>query len=91
MDTERKKSKKYKTQPSTENQTEQPSRGIVVIQNIPNITPQFKKIARGYGFKVANKSGARVKDLTAKAKNPLRDIMFCITDLAGATSTPKQG
>ena len=58
---------------TTENETEEPSRGIVVIQNIPNITPQFNKIAREHGFRVANKSGTRVKDLTTKAKTPLGD------------------
>ena len=82
-----------KKRPSTEKETEQPSRGIVVIQNIPNITPQFNKIAREHGFKVANKSGTRVKDLTAKAKIPLgtRIQMLCTTYLAGATNTPIQG
>ena len=58
---------------TTENDTEQTSRGIVVIQNIPNITPQFNKIAREHGFKVANKSGTRIKDLITKAKTPLGD------------------
>ena len=47
---------KDKTRPSTANQTEQPFPGIVVIQNIPNIKPQYSKIAREHGFKVANKS-----------------------------------
>ena len=56
---------------TTEN--EQPPRGIVVIQNIPNVTPQFNKIAREHGFKVANKSGRRVRDLTSNAKTPLGD------------------
>ena len=56
-----------------ENDTEQTSRGIVVIQNIPNMTPQFNKIAREHGFKVANKSGTRIKDLITKAKTPLGD------------------
>ena len=67
------------TAETTENKTEQPSRGIVVIQNIPNVTPQFNKIAREYGFKVANKSGSRVKDLTTKAKTPLGDKNSNIT------------
>ena len=47
-------------------------RGMVVIQNIPVFTPEFNKIARQHN-KVANKTGKRVKDLTAKAKTPLRD------------------
>ena len=67
------------TAETTENETEQPSRGIVVIQNIPNVTPQFNKIAREHGFKVANKSGSRVKDLTTKAKTPLGDKNSNIT------------
>ena len=33
-----------------------------------NFTPQFNKIARKHGFKVPNKTGRRVKDLTTKAK-----------------------
>ena len=64
---------KGRVRATTENDTEQRTRGIVVIQNIPNITPQFNKIARQHGFKVANKSGTRVKDLTTKAKTPLGD------------------
>ena len=44
-----------------------------MIQNIPNFTPQFNKIARKHGFIVANKTGKRVKDLTTKAKTPLGD------------------
>ena len=51
----------------------------LVIQNIPNVTPQFNKIAREHGFKVANKSGSRVKDLTTKAKTPLGDKNSNIT------------
>ena len=54
-------------------ENEEPTRGIVIIQNIPNITPQFNKIAREHRFRVANKSGARVRDLTTKAKTPLGD------------------
>ena len=56
-----------------EQENEEPTRGIVVIQNIPNITPRFNKIAREHGFRVANKSGARVRDLTTKAKTQLGD------------------
>ena len=47
------------------------SRGIVVMPNIPNFTPQFNKIARKHGFRVANKTERKVKDLTANAKTPL--------------------
>ena len=54
-------------------ENEEATRGIVVIQNIPSITPQFNKIAKEHRFRVANKSGARVRDLTTKAKTPLGD------------------
>ena len=65
---------KERQRPSTtETEPEGTSRGIVVIENIPNVTPQFNKIARKHGFKVANKSGKRVRDLTTKAKTPLGD------------------
>ena len=65
---------KERSQPATtEIETEKASRGMVVIENIPNVTPQFNKIARKHGFKVANKSGKRVRDLTSKAKTPLGD------------------
>ena len=52
---------------------EKPDRGIVVLQNIPNFTPEFNKIARKHGFRVVNKTGNRVRDLTSKAKTPLGD------------------
>ena len=54
------------------NEKEQESlRGIVVMPNIPNFTPQFNKIAKKHGFRVANKTEHRVKDLTTNAKTPL--------------------
>ena len=62
----------------TTDENEPPSRGVVVIENIPNVTPQFNKIAREHGFKVANKSGRRVRDLTSKAKTPLGDKNSCV-------------
>ena len=58
---------------TAEDEEKEETRGIVVIQNIPNFTPQFNKIARKHGFIVANKTGKRVKDLTSKAKTPLGD------------------
>ena len=64
---------KDRRQTTRENESEEAQRGIVVIENIPNVTPQFNKIARKHGFKVANKSGKRVRDLTTKAKTPLGD------------------
>ena len=50
---------------------EEPSRGIVTMENIPGFTPQFNKIARKHGFKVANRTENRVKDLIGNAKTPL--------------------
>ena len=41
------------------------------MQNIPDFTLQFNRIARKHGFKVANKTEQRVKDLIANAKTPL--------------------
>ena len=49
------------------------TRGIVVMPNIPDFTPQFNKIAKKHGFQVANKTECRVKDLVSKAKTPLGD------------------
>ena len=44
-----------RTTTNNDEREEQPTRGIVVIENIPNITPQFNRIAREHNFKVANK------------------------------------
>ena len=52
---------------------EEQSRGIVVMENIPKFTDQFNKIARKHGFKVANKTNNKVKDLISNAKTPLGD------------------
>ena len=61
-------------QKRTKNKDEEKAdRGIVVLQNIPNFTPEFNKIARKHGFRVVNKTGNRVRDLTSKAKTPLGD------------------
>ena len=49
------------------------TRGVVVMPNIPDFTPQFNKIAKKHGFQVANKTECRVKDLVSKAKTPLGD------------------
>ena len=64
---------KEKERRTDENEEDEPTRGMVVIQNIPGFTPQFNKIAREHNFKVANKTGKIVKDLTTKAKTPLGD------------------
>ena len=50
---------------------EEQSRGIVTMENIPGFTPAFNRIARKHGFKVANKTENRVKDLIRNAKTPL--------------------
>ena len=55
----------------TGNKEEEINRGIVVMENIPGFTPQFNKIARQHGFRVANKTVNRVKDLIGNAKTPL--------------------
>jgi len=52
---------------------EETTRGVVVMPNIPAFTPQFNRIARQHGFRVANKTENRVKDLINKAKTPLGD------------------
>ena len=57
--------------PTTEEQEEEPIRGIVVMQNIPGFTQQYNKIARKHGFRVANNTEQRVKDLISNAKTPL--------------------
>ena len=56
--------KRRRTAASNDERGEQPIRGIVVIENIPNITPQLNKIAREHNFKVTSNSGMRVRDLT---------------------------
>ena len=61
---ERAMKEKDKTAEDEENEE---TRRMVVIQNIPNFTPQFNKIARKHGFKVANKPGKRVKGSNSKS------------------------
>ena len=63
------KEKKSTTRETDTN--EETKRGIVVMPNIPNFTTQFNKIAREHGFRVANKTENRVRDLIANAKTPL--------------------
>ena len=46
-------------------------RGIVIMPNIPNFTVSFNKIARKHGFRAANKTENRVRDLISNAKTPL--------------------
>ena len=62
---------KERTAPIQVDTEEETKRGIVVMPNIPNFTAQFNKIARKHGFRVANKTENRVRDLTANAKTPL--------------------
>jgi rubrerythrin len=61
------------TEKSKTEEDKELTRGIVVMQNIPGVTPQFNKIARKHGFRVANKTENRVKDLISNAKTPLGD------------------
>ena len=56
-----------------ENAKEEPERGVVVIPNIQGFSQQYSKIARKHGFRMANKTERRVRDLTAKVKTPLGD------------------
>ena len=62
---------KMRNSKDDEDTKEDENRGIVTMPNIPNFTQQFNKIARKHGFKVANKTENRVRDLVAKAKTPL--------------------
>ena len=50
-------------------------RGVVVIPNIQGFSQQYSKIARKHGFKMANNTERRVRDLVAKARTPLGDKM----------------
>ena len=56
-----------------ENAKEEAERGVVVIPNIQGFSQQYSKIARKHGFRMANKTERRVRDLTAKVKTPLGD------------------
>jgi len=57
---------------------ENTERGIVVMPNVPNFTPQFNRIARQHEFRVANNTNNRVKELVTNAKTPLGDKNSCI-------------
>lgn len=64
--------KAMKNRPNTEGETrEEPGRGIVVMPHIHGFSQRYNKIARKHGFKVANKTEKRVKDLIGNAKTPL--------------------
>ena len=52
--------------------------GVVTLPNIPGIMPQFTKVAKQHGFRVANNTDRRVRDLVSKAKTPLGDKKSCI-------------
>ena len=52
---------------------ENAERGVVVIPNIQGFSQQYSKIARKHGFKMANKTERKVRDLSTKAKTPLGD------------------
>ena len=62
-----------KEKDNTNNDEEEAARGIVIMPNIPGFTPRFNRIARRHGFKVANNTEKRVKDLITNAKTPLGD------------------
>ena len=64
--------KAMKNRPNTEGETrEEPGRVIVVMPHIHGFSQRYNKIARKHGFKVANKTEKRVKDLIGNAKTPL--------------------
>ena len=56
------------TEPDGEEDKE---RGIVVMPHIDGFSQKYNKIARKHGFKVANKTERRVRDLVGSAKTPL--------------------
>ena len=55
------------------NRNEDAERGVVVIPNIKGFSQQYSKIARKHGFKMANKTVGKVRDLFTKIKNSLGD------------------
>jgi hypothetical protein len=59
------------TRQETNDEDQEELRGIVIMPNIPNFTPQFNKIAKKHRFRVANKADQKVRDLTTNAKTPL--------------------
>ena len=63
---------KEKTTNGAEDEAKE-ERGIVVMENIPGFTEKYYKIVRKYGFKAANKTTNRVKDLISNVKTPLGD------------------
>ena len=50
---------------------EDKERGIVVMPNIDGFSQKYNRIARRHGFKVANITERRVRDLVGSAKTPL--------------------
>ena len=50
---------------------EEAERGVVVIPNIQGFSKQYSKIVRKHGFRMANKTEKRVRDLPVRVKTPL--------------------
>ena len=65
------KEKTSTTREADREKEEEAKRGIVTMPNIPNFSTQFNKIARQHGFRVANKTENRVRDLISNAKTSL--------------------
>ena len=65
------KAMQEKEQRNEEVGEEETIRGVVLMPNIPHFTNKFNSIARKHKFRVANRTGNKVRDLTSNAKTPL--------------------
>ena len=75
---EEKEIKDAMKQKERQEEEKEDTRGVVTLPNIPGIMPQFTKVAKQHGFRVANNTDRRVRDLVSKAKTPLGDKKSCI-------------
>ena len=61
---------------SEEHQEEQ--RGVITLLNTPGFIPQFTRVERQHGFRVANNTEKNVRDLSTNAKTPLKERNSCV-------------
>ena len=54
------------------------SRGVITLPNIPGVMPQFTRVAKQHGFRVANNTDKKVRDLSTNAKTPLKEKNSCV-------------
>ena len=57
---------------------EKEQRGVITLPNIPRVMPDFTRVAKQHGFRVANDTNREARNLSTNAKTTLKEKNSCV-------------